>query len=397
MARRVRILTVLAVAKLNKPGFHLVGIVPGLGIKISASGAKSWILRLRVHGRYRDMGLGPFPEVPLAEARNIAFEKRSVVRQGLDPIELRRLSRAQANTEKESNIRFIEAAKEYIHAHRLGWKNAKHALQWETTLTKYAYPVIGEICARKITLKDILKIIEPIWVTKTETASRLRGRIESVLDWATVHGYREGANPARWKGNLDMLLPARGKVAKVKHFEALPWDQCPEFFSTLKRHNGVSVEALKFCILTACRSGEVRGAAWSEINLDKAVWTIPAERMKAGREHRVPLSSQALKILNGMPRFVSEDLVFPSPRGAMLSDMALMAVLKGITDHSTVHGFRSSFRDWAGESTKYPREVIEHALAHQLKNKAEAAYARGDLFMKRISLMESWADFVAGK
>jgi integrase len=394
MGNRVRILTALSVSRLKNPGLHFVGMVPGLAVAVTASGSKRWILRFYMNGKRRDMGLGSFPEVSLADAREIAFQKRTLVRQGIDPIEQRRAVRAQVKAEEESNLSFKLCASKYIESHRKGWKNVKHSQQWEATLEKYAYAVIGEINSREVTLKEILKIIEPIWETKTETASRLRGRIEAVLDWATVRGYREGTNPARWKGNLDTLLPARSKVAKVKHFEALPWDKCPEFFCALKKHRGMSIEALKFCILTACRSGEVRGAKWTEIDREKAVWTIPAERMKAGREQRVPLSRTALKLLKGVGRFEGEELVFPSSTGTVLSDMALLSVLRGMTESSTVHGFRSSFRDWAGEATNYPREVIEHALAHQLKDKAEAAYARGDLFTKRVALMESWAVFL---
>lgn len=398
MGRRVRILTSLEVSKLRSPGLFFVGVVPGLAISVKAESSRSWILRYYQNGRRRDMGLGPYPEVSLAQARDIAAAKRALIREGVDPIEQRKEARAKLRSEIESRITFEAAAGKYIESHRRGWKNVKHSLQWGMTLEKYAYPVIGSKSAMEIELQDILKVIEPIWETKTETASRLRGRIESILDWATVRGYRQGANPARWKGNLDMLLPARNKISKVRHFDALPWTECPDFYAELGRRNGISAEALKFCILTACRSGEVRGARWSEIDLERRVWTIPKERMKAEREHRVPISEKAAELLQTLPRFLGEDMVFANSKGGELSNMALLQMLRGIQTSCTVHGFRSSFRDWAGESTHFPREVIEHALAHQLKDKAEAAYARGDLFAKRVGLMEAWASYlVTGK
>ena len=394
MGRRVRILTSLEVSRLRGPGLFFVGVVPGLAISVKAESSRSWILRYYQNGRRRDMGLGPYPEVSLAQARDSAAAKRALIREGVDPIEQRKEARAELRSEIESRITFEDAAGKYIESHRRGWKSAKHSLQWGATLEKYAYPVIGSKSAREIELQDILKVIEPIWESKTETASRLRGRIESILDWATVRGYRDGANPARWKGNLDMLLPARNKISKVRHFDALPWTECAAFYAQLKKRKGISAEALKFCILTACRSGEVRGARWSEFDVERRVWTIPAERMKAGREHRVPLSDEVAKLLEALPRFPAEDLVFANSRGGELSNMALLQMLRGVRTSCTVHGFRSSFRDWAGESTGFPREVIEHALAHQLKDKAEAAYARGDLFAKRVGLMEAWANYL---
>jgi len=341
------------------------------------------------------MGLGPYPEVSLAQARDSASAQRALIREGVDPIEQRREAREKLKSDMESRITFKVAADKYIESHRRGWKNAKHSQQWGATLEKYAYPVIGSKTTREIGLQDILKVIEPIWETKTETASRLRGRIEAILDWATVRGYRQGANPARWKGNLVMLLPSRNKVSKVRHFDALPWTECAGFFAELRKRNGISAEALKFCILTACRSGEVRGARWSEFDAERRVWTIPAERMKAGREHRVPISKEGKKLLEALPRFPGEDVVFANSKGGELSNMALLQMLRGIRTSCTVHGFRSSFRDWAGESTRFPREVIEHALAHQIKDKAEAAYARGDLFAKRVDLMEAWASYLS--
>jgi integrase len=274
-----------------------------------------------------------------------------------------------------------------------GWRNPKHRQQWENTLATYAVPEIGNLFVRDVELAHILNILRPLWTTKTETASRLRGRLENVLDWAKVHGYREGENPARWKGNLDMVLPAPSKTKNVKHHNALPFSQVGVFMVDLRKRSGVAAKALEFAILTAARSGEVRGATWQEINLEKAEWTVPSERMKARREHRIPLPPQVIELLKGIPQGEANEIVFKAPRGGMLSDMSLGAVLKRMEVPVTVHGFRSTFRDWAGETTAFPREVTEHALAHQLQDKAEAAYARGTLLVKRRKLMEAWATY----
>lgn len=394
MGRKAADLAPLAVAKLKTPGLHFVGHVAGLALHVTATGARSWVLRAVIGGKRRDMGLGSYPEVPLASAKVAALNKRDMIREGVDPIEARRAAQAALKAEQASTINFKEAAEKYVAAHEKGWKNAKHAAQWTTTLETYAYPVIGGLRVRDVTLAHIMKIIEPMWNEKAETASRLRGRIESVLDWAKARGFRTGDNPAAWRGNLDTLLPARNKVAKVKHHAALDWQDCHAFLTALRAHEGVGARALEFVILTACRSGEARGARWSEIDMKAAVWRVPAERMKAGKEHRVPLSAAALKILEAAKREAVGDLVFPNGKGKVLSDMTLTMLLRRMKVKSTVHGFRSTFRDWAGETTAFPREVIEHALAHQLKDKAEAAYARGDLFIKRIALMKAWAEFL---
>ena len=281
----------------------------------------------------------------------------------------------------------------YIVAHESGWKNAKHAAQWRTTLESYAFPVIGKIAVSDVDTAHVMRVLEPIWLSKTETASRLRGRIESVLDWATVRDFRKGDNPARWRGHIEHLLPARADVQKTTHHPAMDYREVGEFMLKLRQQEGIGARALEFAILCASRSGEVRGAEWSEIDLQAAVWTIPANRMKAEREHRVPLTDGALALLNALPRTPDTDMVFPNNKGAVLSDMTLTAVLRRMGVPVTAHGFRSTFRDWAGETTAYPREVIEHALAHQLKDKAEAAYARGSLFDKRRRLMADWEKF----
>ena len=387
-------LSALAVSKIRAKGLHFVGGVPNLALNVTTSGTRSWILRYRLGGRTREMGLGAYPEVSLAEGRGMALLNRKLLRDGIDPIAAKQERGIKHAEDSVRRLTFSSAAQQYIESRRSGWKSVKHADQWQQTLQTFAFPIIGNLPVRNIALDHILKVIEPIWTTRTETANRVRGRIEVILDWAKVRGYREGDNPATWKGNLDTILPPRSKVSKVKHHAALAWEKCPEFFSRLRNNTNTGSLALKFCILTACRSGEVRGAQWSEIDLEKAVWTIPAERMKAGREHRVPLSKPAIELLRNTPRFVDEALVFSGSHGKVLSDMTLLKQLRDMNETFTVHGFRSSFRDWAGESTRFPREVIEHALAHQLKDKAEAAYARGDLFTKRIELMRAWAAYL---
>lgn len=395
MGKKAKDLAPLAVTKLKDPGLHFVGHVSGLALNITPTGSRSWILRATIGDKRRDMGLGPFPEVSLANAKEVAAAKRQQIREGIDPIEARRTAQTLLRSEQASFISFKEAAGKYITAHEKSWKNAKHAAQWTATLETYAYPTIGDLRVRDVALSHITKILEPIWNDKSETASRLRGRIEAVLDWAKARGFRTGDNPAAWRGNLDMLLPARNKIAKVKHHDAMDWRDAPAFLTELRKHQGISALALEFVVLTACRSGEARGATWAEIDMKAGVWTIPADRMKAQKEHRIPLSAAARKVLQTAKKIGGGDLLFPNTRGKALSDMSLTMLLRGMVKKCTVHGFRSTFRDWAGETTAFPREVIEHALAHQLKDKAEAAYARGDLFVKRTKLMEAWDTFLS--
>lgn len=393
MGKKTSEKSALAVSRLKEPGLHFVGGVSGLALQVIASGARSWILRVTIGGKRRDMGLGGFPDVPLAMARDKAREAREQIRKGIDPIEEVKAARSALIAARASAFTFEQAAKSFMAAHEAGWKNAKHQSQWTNTLATYAYPVIGAMLVRDITLPHILKILEPMWTTKTETAKRVRGRIEKVLDYATTKGYRNGDNPARWRGHLDNLLAKPAKLAKVKHLEALPYSDMGPFMADLRKQEGMGARALGFAILTAARSGEVRGATWKEVDLKMATWTIPAERMKAGKEHCVPLSDDAVALLNAMPKLAGCLLLFPSGKGTQLSDMTLTAVLRRMDAPAVPHGFRSSFRDWAGETTAYPREVIEHALAHQLKDKAEAAYARGTLFDKRRRLMADWARY----
>lgn len=383
--------TVKELAAIKSSGYHAAG--GGLYLSISASGSRSWVFRYVFNKRQREMGLGSLTKVTLAAAREKAREARETVGAGGDPLADRQARKSALAAAVEKSVTFEWCASEFIKDKSPEWKNAKHAAQWTTTLEQYAYPVIGKMLVKDVELPHILAILRPIWKDKTETATRLRGRIDNVLDWATVHEYRTGPSPARWKGHLDKLLSAPNKTAKVEHHAALPHAQIGAFMVSLRGVSGNGARALEFAILTASRSGEVRGATWSEIDLKAGVWTIPEGRMKAGKEHRIPLSQPAIDLLNGLAQGEGADLVFPAPRGGMLSDMTLTAVLRRMAVAVTAHGFRSTFRDWAGETTAHPREVIEHALAHQLKDAAEAAYARGTLFDKRRRVMDDWARY----
>ncbi len=394
MARKAKELSPLVVGRLKEPGHHAVGGVAGLYLYVSESGARSWVLRVLIAGKRRHMGLGGFPDVPLVLAKEKARQAREAIGQGLDPILQRRAAASQLRSSQSLEKTFKDAAESYIDAHSDGWKNAKHRAQWTNTLETYAYPVVGALFVRDVAQEHVLRILEPIWKTKTETASRLRGRIESILDWATVRKYRTGENPARWKGHLDKLLPAPGKIQRVEHHRALPVSEMPQFMTELHKREGTAARALEFVILCAARSGEVRGACWAEIDLEAQVWTVPATRMKAGREHRVPLSKQMISLLKGLPRLEDNDLLFPALRGAQLSDMSLTAVMRRMEVNAVPHGFRSTFRDWAGELTNFPRDLAEQALAHTLESKVEAAYRRGDALEKRRQMMQEWADFI---
>ena len=343
------------------------------------------------------MGLGGYPGVTLANAREAARAARDLVRQGIDPIEAAKTSREALKVEPEIAFTFKAAAEAYIAAHEASWKNPKHRDQWTTTLKNYAYPVMGKLDVALIDLPHVMRVLEPIWTRKTETAKRLRGRIEMVLDWAGARGFRSGPNPARWRGHLDKLLAKPSKVHRVVHHRALPLDDIAIFMVRLRAAEGIGARALEFAILTAARSGEVRGATWREIDLDGRVWVISAERMKAAREHRVPLSEAAVAVLKSMPSGRPDAYVFPAGHGGRLSDMTISAVLRRLDVDAVPHGFRSTFRDWAAERTSYPNEVAEMALAHAVGNKVEAAYRRGDLFEKRLAMMNDWARFCASE
>jgi integrase len=391
MPRKARERKALQVARLNKPGFHAVGGVAGLLLRVSETRSRSWILRAMVGGRRRDMGLGGFPDVPLADARTRAREFRVKIDSGVDPVEERRARKAEA----VAVLTFDQAARRLIEVKTPEWKNAKHRAQWEATLRTYASPVIGKMPVDKIALSQIVEILSPLWTTKTETATRLRSRIEAVLSWATASGHRTGDNPARWRGNLDAgILAKPGKLKNVKHHAAMAIDSLPEFFALLHSQSGTAARALEYLILTAARSGEVRGARWDEIDFDAATWTIPASRMKAGKEHAVPLTKAAIDLLKRLPRFENDDVVFAAPRGGKLSDMTLTAVTRRMKVDAVPHGFRSTFKDWCSERTNYPREVSEMALAHTIGDKVEAAFRRGDLLAKRTKMMAEWAKFL---
>jgi len=369
-----------------------VGGVRGLQLQI-IGGAKSWILRTVVGSKRRRMGLGSFPTVTLAKAREKAREALEKIEAGTDPILERQQAKSALIAQQAKGITFDAACRAFIDARSDEWRNPKHRQQWANTLETYASPTIGKLLVQDIGKEHVLQLLEPIWKTKTETASRLRGRIEQVLDWAAARGHREGLNPARWRGHLDKLLAKPEKIAKVEHHPALPVDAMGAFMADLRAREGISARALEFTILCAARAGEVRGAKWSEIDMDAGVFVCPAERMKAGKEHRVPLSPQAIQLLKKMPRIDGTDLVFPAPRGGMLSDMSMTAVTRRMQAPCVPHGFRSTFRDWAAERTNFPRDVAEMALAHTIGDKTEAAYRRGDLFEKRRLMMAAWADF----
>lgn len=429
MPKKAKELTALAVSKIKVDGRHAVGGAEGLHLQVLGD-ARSWILRAAVGTRVnkqgqsvahrRDIGLGSYPDVTLAEAREKAREYRKQVSMGVDPVAVRKAARAKTLVEAEGLKTFEQCAPLYIAANRVGWKNAKHVQQWENTLATYIYPILGKVPVADINtgmvLNALLQEVEvrdkkvPFWYAKAETASRVRGRVEVILDWAAFRGFRKGENPARWKGHLEHELPSRNKVQKVKNQPALPYTQLGSFLAELRKREGVSARALEFVILTATRSSEVFGVTWDEIDLQAKLWTIPKERMKAEREHRVPLSDEALSLLKELPRFVGNRLVFVAPGGGMLSDMSLTSLIRrmnvseleagrqGFMDPKqsrvvTTHGFRSTFRDWAGETTSYPREVCEHALAHKLADETEAAYQRGDLLVKRTALMADWAQY----
>ncbi len=382
-------LTALGV-KSAKPGKYEDG--DGLRLVVSPTGRKKWVLRLTSAGKRREMGLGSFPVVSLTDARTKALEARRQVAEGLDPIETRKVEPAHTPT-------FDKAAALYIEAHVPGWKNAKHAAQWTATLATYAAPIIGTKRVDDIGTDDVLEVLKPIWTVKTETAKRLQGRIENILDWATAKKYRMGDNPARWRGHLDKLLTKPSSIARPVHHPAMPYTDVPTLMAELGQKDGVSAQALRFLILTATRTSETIGATWNEIDLEDRIWTIPGDRMKAKQLHRVPLSEAATALLEALPRVVDNPYLFPGVKdGKPISNMALLQLMRGMgygvsgnRGAYVPHGFRSSFRDWAGEVSSFPRDVCEMALAHVRGDKAEAAYARGDLLAKRRKMMEEWA------
>jgi integrase len=392
MAKTVDILTPLEIKKKTKPGYYRDG--PNLYLQITKEGVKSWLLRYMINGKAANMGLGATHTISVAEAREKALQARKLLLEGIDPCQQKKDQKAAKRIAEAKVMTFDQCATAYISAHRAEWRNPKHALQWESTISTYASPLFGKLPVAEIDTGLIVKCLAPIWESKHETATRLRGRIESILGWAKTSEYRTGNNPAAWKDHLENLLAKINKSSKVVHHPALPYSDVAEFMVTLRQQEGLGARALEFAILCASRSNEVRGATWSEIDLEKKEWIIPKTRMKAGKEHSVPLSDEAVNLLKKLPRFEDCEIVFPSPRLKHFSDAVFSALLERMGRKDiTAHGFRSSFRDWAGEISTFPKETIEAAMAHRLKDKAEAAYARGTLFEKRRLLMESWANY----
>ncbi|MEO6092900.1 MAG: integrase arm-type DNA-binding domain-containing protein [Novosphingobium sp.] len=382
-----------------KAGRHADG--GGLHLLVKESGARSWVYRFMLKGRSRDIGLGAAAGpggISLSAARDAASALRLKVKAGVDPLAERHSEAAEALAAAQAaqiaGITFKTVAEAYISANEGSWRNDKHRQQWKNTLATYVYPVIGEFPVAEVGTAHVLQILEPVWKAKAETASRVRGRIETILDAAKARGYREGENPARWRGHIAQILPARARLTRGHH-KAMPYDAIPEFVGKLRKREAVAALALEFTILTAARTSEVLGATWAEVGLDKAIWTIPADRMKAAKEHRVPLSPRAVEILEAVKPLGKAPL-FPGERGGKLSGMAMTMLLRRMKVDVTVHGFRSGFRDWAAECTGYAHEVAEMALAHTIENKVERAYRRGDLFDKRRRLMDDWATYTTG-
>lgn len=385
------------------PGSHAVGGVAGLTLEVSPTGGKTWVLRVRTGSKRREIGLGGYPSVSLSEARNKARDTREAIGKGVDPVAEKQAAKAALLAQQASLKTFEWCAATYIASLKDQWKNAKHQAQWASTLETYAFPIIGKLPVQSIALPHVLDVLNQpqadkdkaaLWDSKNETASRLRGRIEKILDWAAVHGYRQGTNPAAWRGNLEAVLKAPTKVQKTEHHKSVAHGDMHEFMKALRQQDGTGARALEFAILCAARSGEVRGATWDELDLKKGLWTVPGERMKAGKPHTVPLSKQAQHLIAAIEPTAGTDLVFPSPRGKVLSDMTLTAVMRRMELEAVPHGFRSTFRTWGGEQTAYPRDMLEFSLAHTLENKVEAAYMHGTQIEKRRKLMQDWADYV---
>lgn len=419
MPKKAKDLSALEVGRLRHPGqgrnvTYAVGNVAGLLLQCTPSGGRAWVLRVLVGGKRREIGLGGYPDIPLADACRLAREAKDKIARGVDPVEERKAVKAALAAQQRRGLSFSDAVTKYLSAKLDGFKNPKHRAQWKSTLETYAVPHIGPMLVGDIKMADVLRVLEPIWRTKTETANRLRGRIEAVLAWATVAGYRTGDNPAIWKGNLKEMLPAPSKVKRGDNQPAIQLDDAARWFTALRKLGGLGSRALEFLALTACRSSDVREANWNEIDLDKALWIIPAGRMKMEREHRVPLSADAVALLKTLPRMKDNPLVFPAPQGGVLTDTGLSNTMRrlheadiaaghaGFIDRvskrrAVPHGLRSTFRDWSSELTSFPHEMSEIALAHAVSNKVEAAYRRGDQIEKRRGMMIAWSDFLAGR
>jgi integrase len=393
MSKKINRLSAVKVASTKKPGLYADG--DGLYLQVTKSGSRSWIFRFKSGRRSRDMGLGSLSTIGLAEAREMAAECRRRRLHGIDPIEARKSERVQVQLEAARSITFDDCRDKFVASHRAAWANDKHRMQWESTLKTYITPVFGALPVQSVDVAVVTKALEPIWTTKPETASRIRGRIERILDWAKARGFRQGENPARWRGHLDILLAPRARVRRIRHHAALPYGELPGFLVNIRERGAIAARALEFAILTAARTGEVLGARWDEFDLENKIWTVPASRMKAKREHRVPLSPAAIAIAKRLNAIRQNEFVFPGERlKKPLSNMSMLMMLRRIgRKDMTVHGFRSTFRDWAAEQTNFSREVAEAALAHVIADRTEAAYRRGDLFEKRRRLMAAWGTY----
>lgn len=376
------------------PGLHAVGGCAGLLIRVKPSGARNWVLRVTIGGKRCDRGIGGFPTVSLAKAREKAREAREQIEKGTDPAETRRKARERLRAERASLITFTAAMRRCFAAKEREFSNAKHRQQWINSLENYAAPVLGPMAVSDIETAHVMRVLEPLWAGKVETGTRVRQRIEQVLTWCTVQGFRRGDNPARWRGHLDQLLAKPDKIAKTSHFEALPIDEMPAFMAALRERDSLQARALELLALTATRSNEVRGAKWSEFDLQARTWTISADRMKARREHRVPLCDDAVDLLKKLPKLDPDGYLFPGKEGRPIIDSTILDVIRNMGYSATAHGLRSSFRTWAAERTAYPREVAEMALAHTVGDAVERAYSRGDLLEKRARLMADWAEFL---
>lgn len=399
MPKQARELPAQAVARLREVGDHHVGGVPGLLLRIKDGGRRQWCLRYTLHGKRRIMGLGTYPTVTLAQARELARAARAQIVAGTDPIHDRAQAQAAALAARRNAMTFDQAAAAYIATRESEWRNQKHRAQWINTLATYASPVIGKVDVSTIDQTHVLRILDPIWRAKTETATRIRGRLESILDWCTVQGRRSGPNPARWRGHLDQLLPNPARIAPVEHHAAVDWREAPAVFARIAQVEGISAQALRLLILTCVRTTELLAATWPEIDIAAATWTLPAGRMKIKTQgaHRVPLSSQALALLHDLPRLQGSPYLFPGGgrTGGTLSNAAMLQTMRRLHIPAVPHGWRSTFRDWAAETTTFAPEVAEKVLAHAIKNKVEAAYRRGDLLDKRRQLMQAWANYLA--
>jgi integrase len=392
MVHQLNRLTARAIATATKPGLYADG--GGLYLRIGRNGSKSWCLRYMLEGKAREMGLGGASKIGLGDARKRAAAQRALLADKIDPLKRRQTEYTAKKIEAARAMTFDDCGSAYIKAHGVGWRNAKHRQQWQNTLATYVSPKFGSVPVGEVDVGMVMKAIEPLWTTKPETAVRVRGRIEAVLDWAKARGFRDGENPARWRGHLSNLLPARAKVRPVKHHVALPYVEIGAFMTDLRTREGAAAAALEFLILTAARTGEVIGARRTEIDFARRIWTVPAERMKGKREHRVPLSPAAMKGLERAKVEGSEFLFAGIKAGQGLSNMALLKVLERMNRGDlTVHGFRATFKTWATERSNFARELVEAALAHILEDKTEAAYQRGDLLEKRRRLMNVWAEF----